>query len=232
MSTIAPSTHEDIQALDHALITGLIKGQQNLMLDGKAAHCHDLSLMDATLTGVVLICADLEVSRQASPLIAYIPDDPQHPLKRYASTVEFMQALTGQLRQPDYQQFFSRFVGHPYQGHFFSQLGARLSQVKWHQHAPGDPQPSWRETPLNNPNLQFSVTRECLSSTSGATTCSIPVPRSSDRSNANMNRPVKASTICAWLKTLGPPMSNCHRSNKNRPPVPNSGSVCSTWQTR
>ncbi|WP_330209079.1 dermonecrotic toxin domain-containing protein [Pseudomonas sp. AM4(2022)] len=33
----------DIQALDHALITGLIKGQQNLMLDGKAAHCHDLS---------------------------------------------------------------------------------------------------------------------------------------------------------------------------------------------
>ncbi|WP_078820375.1 dermonecrotic toxin domain-containing protein [Pseudomonas synxantha] len=149
----------DIQALDHALITGLVRGQQNLTLDGKAAHCHDLSLMDATLTGVVLIAADLEVSRQASPVIAYIPDDPQHPLKRYASTVEFMQALTGQLRQPDYQQFFSRFVEHQYQGHFFNQLGTRLSQVKWHQHAPGDPQPTWRETPRDNPNLQFSVTR-------------------------------------------------------------------------
>lgn len=149
----------DIQALDHALITGWVKGQQHLTLDGKAAHCHDLSLMDATLTGVVLIAADLEVSRQASPVIAYIPDDPQHPLKRYASTVEFMQALTGQLRQPDYQQFFSRFVEHQYQGHFFNQLGTRLSQVKWHQHAPGDPQPTWRETPIDNPNLQFSVTR-------------------------------------------------------------------------
>lgn len=57
----------DIQALDHALITGWVKGQQHLTLDGKAAHCHDLSLMDATLTGVVLIAADLEVSRQASP---------------------------------------------------------------------------------------------------------------------------------------------------------------------
>ncbi|QUW65934.1 hypothetical protein KFQ04_27675 [Pseudomonas synxantha] len=149
----------DIQALDHALITGLVRGQQNLTLDGKAAHCHDLSLMDATLTGVVLIAADLEVSRQASPVIAYIPNDPQHPLKRYASTVEFMQALTGQLRQTDYQQFFSRFVEHQYQGHFFNQLGTRLSQVKWHQHAPGDPQPTWRETPRDNPNLQFSVTR-------------------------------------------------------------------------
>ncbi|WP_248749887.1 DUF6543 domain-containing protein [Pseudomonas sp. MWU15-20650] len=149
----------DILASDHALITGLAKGQQPLMLDGKVAHCHDLSLMDARLTGVVLIAADLEASRQALPVIAYIPDDPQHPLKRYASTVEFMQALTGQLRQPDYQQFFSRFIEHQYQGHFFSQLGARLSQVKWHQHTPGDPRPSWRETPLDNPNLQFSVTR-------------------------------------------------------------------------
>ena len=149
----------DILALDHALITGLVRGQQNLMLDGQAAHCHDLSLMDATLTGVVLIAADLEVSRQASPVIAYIPDDPQHPLKRYASTVAFMQALTGQLRQPDYQQFFSRFVEHQYQGHFFNQLGARLSQVKWYRHTPGDPRPSWRKTPIDTPNLQFSVTR-------------------------------------------------------------------------
>ncbi|UNM21227.1 hypothetical protein K0P33_07160 [Pseudomonas sp. ArH3a] len=149
----------DIQPQDHSLITQLIAGRQGLTLDGKAVHCHGLSLMDATLTGVVLIAADLETSRQALPVIVYVPDDPQHPLKRYASTLEFMLALTRQLRHPDYQQFFSRFIDHSYQGLFFSQLGARLSQVKWHQHVPGDPQPTWHDTALDNPNLQFSVTR-------------------------------------------------------------------------
>ncbi|KRP46480.1 Leucine rich repeat-containing protein [Pseudomonas libanensis] len=149
----------DIQAEDHALINALIEGRTDLTLDGKAAHSHDLSLMDATLSGVVLIAADLENSREALPVIAYVPDDPQHPLKRYASALEFMQALTRQLRQPDYQPFFSRFVEHQYQGHFFSQLGQRLHRVKWHPHTPGDPQPSWREVALDNPNLQFSLRR-------------------------------------------------------------------------
>ena len=143
----------DIQPQDHRLITDLIAGRP------VAAHCHDLSLMDATLTGVVLIAADLENSREVLPVIAYVPDDPEHPLKRYDSTAEFMQGLTRQLRQPDYQQFFSRFVEHQYQGHFFNQLSTRLSQVKWHPHAPGDPRPSWRDTPLDSPNLQFSATR-------------------------------------------------------------------------
>ncbi|AZE53375.1 Leucine-rich repeat [Pseudomonas synxantha] len=149
----------DIQAQDHGLVNALIEGQANLTLDGKPAYCHDLSLMDATLTGIVLIAADLEYSREAQPVIAYVPDDPHHPLKRYASTVEFMQALTLQLQLPDYQQFFSRFVEHQFQGHFFSQLTQRLRQVKWHRHTPGDPLPSWREVALNNPNLQFSVKR-------------------------------------------------------------------------
>lgn len=149
----------DIQPQDHDLITQLMAGQQGLTLDGKAVHCHDLSLMDATLTGVVLIAANLEHSREALPVIAYVPDDPEHPVKRYASSVAFMQELTRQLRHPDYQHFFSRFVEHQYQGHFFRQLGTRLSQVKWHQAVPGDPRPSRRDTPLDNPNLQFNATR-------------------------------------------------------------------------
>lgn len=149
----------DIQARDHELISALIKGQANPMFDGKPAHCHDLSLMDATLTGIVLIAADLEHSREALPVIAYVPDDPHHPLKRYASTVEFMQTLTRQLQQPDYQQFFSRFVDHQFQGHFFSQLAQRLHPVKWHRHTPGDPRPSWREMAVDKPDLQLSVQR-------------------------------------------------------------------------
>jgi hypothetical protein len=149
----------DIRPEDHRLITQLIAGHRRLVLDGKTVHCHNLSLMDATLSGVVLIAADLEHHRQALPVIVYVPHDPQHPLKRYASTLEFMQQLTRQLRQPDYQLFFSRFIEHQYQGHLFNQLSERLSHVTWHPHTPGDPQPTWRETAHDTPNLQFSVTR-------------------------------------------------------------------------
>ena len=149
----------DIGLADERLIAALIAGHPSLTLDGNAAYCHDLSLMDATLVGVVVIAADLEHSRETLPVIAYVPDDPDHPLKRYASTVEFMEELTRQLRQPDYQQFFSRFVEHQYQGHFFSQLGLRLSRVKWHRYVLGDPRPTWRETTLDNPELQFDMNR-------------------------------------------------------------------------
>ena len=121
-------------------------------------HCHSLSIMNSTLTGIVLFtAADLERARHTVPVIAYIPDDPQHPLKEYGSSVLFMQALTANLRQPAYQQFFSRFVNHDERGVFFADLGQRLANVTWHPHTRGDPRPSWRETPVDNPRLQFSV---------------------------------------------------------------------------
>lgn len=122
-------------------------------------HCHALSIMNSPLTGIVLFTAtDLEHARRIVPVIAYIPDDPQCPLKEYGSSVLFMQALTANLRQPTYQQFFSRFVNHDERGVFFADLGQRLANVTWHPHTRGDPRPSWRETPVGNPRLQFSVT--------------------------------------------------------------------------
>lgn len=58
-------------------------------------------------------------SRLTGPLIAYVPDDPNHPLKEYASLSEFLNTLIGQLRETDYQAFFSRFVAHKDKGRFF-----------------------------------------------------------------------------------------------------------------
>ncbi|MFL1418355.1 dermonecrotic toxin domain-containing protein [Pseudomonas fildesensis] len=122
-------------------------------------RCHALSIMNSTLTGIVLFTtADLERARHEVPVIAYIPDAPQRPLKTYNSSTQFMQALTADLRQPAYQQFFSRFVNHDERGHFFADLGQRLSRVTWHPHTRGDPRPTWRDTPVDTPELQFSVT--------------------------------------------------------------------------
>ena len=68
-----------------------------------------------------------------SYVIAYIPDDPEHPIKKYASFADFEQELTHQLMYrpqgsridsgrdvlTDYQRFFSRFLSEKDRPHFF-----------------------------------------------------------------------------------------------------------------
>ncbi|MHC8356038.1 dermonecrotic toxin domain-containing protein [Pseudomonas sp. LB3P81] len=93
-------------------------------------------------------------SRLTGPLIAYVPDDPDHPLKEYASLTEFMKALIGQLRDPDYQAFFSRFVAQKDKGHFFARVNERLKTIKWKQREPLDMGPWWRETAIENPDAE------------------------------------------------------------------------------
>lgn len=137
---------------------GLINEVPGMLLDGKPLLCHDLMIMSARVTGIVLFAPDLELNRNAVRVVAYIPDDPQAPLKEYPSSAHFMADLTRKLRSPDYQRFFSRFINHADRGYFFANLNNRLSEITWHPHTPGDPQPVWRETPAPHTNLQFSAT--------------------------------------------------------------------------
>lgn len=93
-------------------------------------------------------------SRLSGPLIAYIPDDPNHPLKEYASLADFMMTLISQLRTSDYQEFFSRFVEQKNKGQFFTRVNERLKTFTWQQREPLDMGPWWRETAIENPNAE------------------------------------------------------------------------------
>lgn len=93
-------------------------------------------------------------SRLTGPLIAYIPDDPERPLKEYASLAEFMTTLISQLRESEYQQFFSRFVDQKDKGRFFARTNERLKTITWQQRKPLDMGPWWRETAIENPNAE------------------------------------------------------------------------------
>ncbi|NWC91633.1 MULTISPECIES: leucine-rich repeat domain-containing protein [unclassified Pseudomonas] len=148
---------QDLSVTLRALIEGLVDSLQGMRLDGKTWQAHDLTMMSAQLTGIVLFAPDLERYREAVPVVAYIPDDPEHPIKQYTSSAELMQALSRKLRNRAYQDFFSRFVAHEERGYFFADLNQRLSHVTWHPHVSGDPMPTWRDTPVNNPNLQFAA---------------------------------------------------------------------------
>lgn len=139
------------------VIEGLIAGTSHLRLDGQPLLCHDFRLMEIPLTGIQLFAPDLETPRSAQRLVAYIPDDPQHPLKEYASSRAFMQELIRQLRDRDYQTFFSRFVPHANRGVFFSGLDQRLARITWHPPVKGSSEAPWRRKPTDNPTLQFDA---------------------------------------------------------------------------
>ena len=149
---------QDIPDDAYNAIFHLLEGRAAMPLDGHPLHWHDLTMMSSSLTGIVIFGAKAGRATQPTRIIAYIPDDPEHPLKQYPDTVAFMTELTRKLRSPAYQTFFSRFVDHAERGHFFADLNSRLQTVTWHQHTHGDPLPSWRETPIDKPDLQFSMT--------------------------------------------------------------------------
>ncbi len=146
------------KAAYHVLMRTL-RGERGVM------QFYQLHILDASLSGILLIAADLDRVSSVSKLIAYIPHDPESPLKEYSSSVAFMLDLTRKLQTnapiasrqgQTYQQFFSQFVDHGQRGHFFAGLNQRLSNVQWHLAQPLDPRPQWREAPLDNPNLRFS----------------------------------------------------------------------------
>ncbi|HJR29646.1 MAG TPA: DUF6543 domain-containing protein [Pseudomonas sp.] len=140
------------------LIGGLLDGLQGMRVNGQPLLCHDLTMMSAPLTGIVVFAPDLEQAGASARAVAYVPDDPDHPVKEYASPTEMMKELTRQLRSTDYQRFFSRFVAHEHRGYFFSDLNRRLSRVTWHKPQAGSQLPAWRDTPIDKPELQFAVT--------------------------------------------------------------------------
>ena len=156
---------KDISRSAHTLIREMLDGRPDLKLDDQPMLACDLGMMDLTLTGILIIRPDPGQASRSQKMIAYVPHDPEHPLKEYPSTLEFMKELTRQLRENNtllstgitYRQFFSQFIDHEQRGHFFAGLEQRLTYVKWYPKEPGDPRPSWRETPVDNPQLQFSA---------------------------------------------------------------------------
>lgn len=150
--------NRDISESNFRLIDALLEGMKGIYIKGAPVLCHDMSMLAAPLTGIVVFAADLYVSRTTAQVVAYVPNDPEHPFKEYASAFEMVVELTRQLRSKDYQQFFSRFVNHEQRGYFFSTLNSRLSQMKWHPHEPGSSLPAWREAEVERPDLQAALT--------------------------------------------------------------------------
>jgi len=152
---------KDINQEAYDVVQGMLNDRLKMQWRGQPVGYYNLSMMDTRLVGIVLIAPDVYTSTSTVPVLAYVPHDPEHPLKLYPSTLDFMAELTRQLRDStsskSYQQYFSQFVPHQQRGPFFAGLNDRLSKIKWQPAPPGSNLPSWRETPVANPDLRFSL---------------------------------------------------------------------------
>ena len=89
----------DLEYDAYKLILDLAKGEPQLLLNGRQMQCCDLSMMETRLTGIFLLIPAVKDSRGIQRLIAYVPHDPDHPLKEYDSTKAFMDELSRELRE-------------------------------------------------------------------------------------------------------------------------------------
>lgn len=156
---------DDIQYDAYKMLLSLTEEKPQLMLNGRSMQCSDLTLLGTRLTGILLLTHTVSDNRGVRRLIVYIPHDPDHPLKEYASLKAFRDELARQFREDrfsettrqTYRQFFSQFVDHQQRGHFFAELEQRLFVVRYHpRQDPTDQRPAWRKDPLDNPRLQFA----------------------------------------------------------------------------
>ncbi|MCK3860756.1 NEL-type E3 ubiquitin ligase domain-containing protein [Pseudomonas sp. B329] len=121
----------DIEPADHRMLLSVIEGEIHPWMGDKQVWFRTLGLMRLRMTGCMVFSICKKYS-YPDELIIYVPQDPEHPLKRYRwrqMQAEFKRLFTA--RDPakandpsptPYQQFFSRFVPYDKRPYYFSQF--------------------------------------------------------------------------------------------------------------
>lgn len=125
---------QDIGAGDYAVISAVIAGQKEIRDDGKPVWFNDVSLMGLRLSGCTAFVA-VEKNQHAREVLVYIPHDPQHPLKKYASLQDLQAELTRQLMADTaagsglsaYQRFLKNYVAYADQPTYLRRLTQEAS---------------------------------------------------------------------------------------------------------
>lgn len=124
----------DIDEEDHALLLRVVAAERRIMLGKKQVWYSTPCLMNLKLHDCLII-EPCEKYRYSDGFIAYIPDDPEHPIKRYGSFGEFQNALSQRLKGnpggrsravetpvTDYQRFISGFIAYKDRPYYFRRL--------------------------------------------------------------------------------------------------------------
>ncbi|WP_448653175.1 NEL-type E3 ubiquitin ligase domain-containing protein [Pseudomonas fluorescens] len=116
--------HWGISADAHSMIQQVITNPGSATLDGKPVTFAALKVFGSVLVGPLLIGPSRQDSDRVERLVVFTPNDPQQPLKEYASSGDFMADLRTRLHSASYRRFFSRFVPQREQGIFSQRFNA------------------------------------------------------------------------------------------------------------
>jgi hypothetical protein len=146
----------DIGSDDHALLMRIANGERRIKLGDKQVWHRWPSIMELQMHGCLMIDPSVE-HRYGSWLIVYIPDHPEHPIKRYETFADYAEETTRELttyKTEDYwdsrgvqvtahQQFFSRFIGHKSLAYYYGRFTEKRADEPLRRVALG-PDPEWR----------------------------------------------------------------------------------------
>ena len=113
------------KALSALLVAQPVVATAQVQLDGKTMVQSSLSVLDTTIDGVLLFSADDILLHPGNRLIAYIPNDPVAPFREYNSLPAFTGELLFRLGEPQYLDFFLRFMSLAARAGFFPRVEAR-----------------------------------------------------------------------------------------------------------
>ena len=88
-----------------------------------------LELLGVKLHGAIFVGPVSEHADDDYRCVVYLPGDPLHPLKEYASFKDFETQLSRRLRNADFRQFFMRFILLRDRPGFHTALDRRLLSV-------------------------------------------------------------------------------------------------------
>ncbi|MCU1763795.1 hypothetical protein NTD84_29290 [Pseudomonas sp. 14P_8.1_Bac3] len=91
-------------------------------LDGRPVTYSALTIFGIELVGPLLIGPTRKNADRVERLAVYLPNDPQQPIKEYATSGDFMADLRTRLHSAAYRRYFSQFVPLRQQGIFITQL--------------------------------------------------------------------------------------------------------------
>jgi hypothetical protein len=108
-------------------VEGVLAGRAERWAGGPV-QCSRLTLLGSALHDVVVIGPPRGTGQAtaASPFLVWLPGDPYAPLKQYASSAEFVQALAADLIKPDYARSFLARIAQDERAEFQARLERRL----------------------------------------------------------------------------------------------------------
>ncbi|WJK07440.1 NEL-type E3 ubiquitin ligase domain-containing protein [Pseudomonas fluorescens] len=96
----------------------------------KALEYQNIEILGVTLRGPMFIGSVMADSGDVDRCVVYIPEDPDHPLKEYASFLDFEIELSKRLKSAGFRGFFMRFVTLRDRPSFLKGVDVRLLSVR------------------------------------------------------------------------------------------------------